>query len=255
MASSQVESSQLHAEVDFSSRDSTFGVWATLVPGVISTANSSGIFYRTVLLVDSTNNTGGFVNLTPPMNTTVSSIQVFRCFLSLVEQNALVDAQSRQAVALSSELIKTTSVWHPVTLQETALTTGNPLFDLVLDRHSEWPFAESCSGEWGMILRRRLVSHATLACGVISRFQISNESRVPTILTLHDFENTQAELVASIFWTSENTAVTEQTAKIRLNVWIGLAASIVLMLISLEHLLPAARQAKGQKTDKDPPIE
>ncbi|KAF7333175.1 hypothetical protein MVEN_02383300 [Mycena venus] len=101
---------------------------ASTVPGVISTF-AAPILYSTIPIVDSNNDTGGLVDLPLPMNTTVSSIQVFRCFLSLAHQIAFVDAQSRSAVALYPEFSKTLSVWHPVDLWATVATIGNLLID------------------------------------------------------------------------------------------------------------------------------
>ncbi|KAJ7104716.1 hypothetical protein C8R44DRAFT_887162 [Mycena epipterygia] len=217
------------------SRGTVFGGIDPTGPGVISTANPS-VFYSTVPLVNSANNTGGFVNLTPPMNTTVSSIQVFRCFLSLVKQNALVDAQSRQPVALYSEPIKTTSTWHPAALEETPLTTGNPLVDLWgvwynwagISDFPRSPDGQSYLSIPDMYLVQKLNLHS------------ANESRVPTVLTLHDFENTLAELVANMFWTIGHIPPTHQLNITNLNITDPLADPVggpQISLIEIESLI------------------
>ena len=56
------------------------------------------------IVVDSTGSNGSSFPLVPPMNTSVSNIQIFRCAQSVVNQTALVDVQTRQAVDFEPEL-------------------------------------------------------------------------------------------------------------------------------------------------------
>jgi hypothetical protein len=101
--------------------------------GVISTiywmdtVENSIVLYSTIPIVDSTGNNGSSVALIPPMNTSVSSIQIFRCLQSLVNQTAVVDVQTRQAVTLEPELKKTSSTWQPYTGPPT--TSDNSYID------------------------------------------------------------------------------------------------------------------------------
>ncbi|KAJ7200664.1 hypothetical protein B0H12DRAFT_1081175 [Mycena haematopus] len=258
------------------------------VPGVIS-ALGVQFFYSTIPIVDSRNNSGGLVNLTPPMNTTVGSIQVFRCSLSLVDQVAVIDGQSKKAITLYPDLDKTTSTWHPV---EADVTTGNPLMDnwglwYISMPPSDFPLNPS---------RDVTVSVADLY--LIQKFNLhsANQSSVPSTLTLHDLENALSELVATMFWTlghippthqlsasnervtvenatvtetepsgfnlvqvdnlivlfpGENATANEQSTETRLDISTGLVASIVLMLLSLEHLL----FRPDEITEQDIPID
>lgn len=71
-------------------------------PGIIAQISSldpqsrSIILYSTIPILDCHGNNGSWVDVTSSMNTSVSSIQIFQCSLSLLRQTAGVDAQSRQ---------------------------------------------------------------------------------------------------------------------------------------------------------------
>ncbi|KAJ7146684.1 hypothetical protein C8R44DRAFT_757970 [Mycena epipterygia] len=82
------------------------------VPGW-SEAYNSMVLYSTIPIVDSGNNRGSSLNLTPPMNTSVSSVQFLRCFQTLVSQTAIVDSRSGQIIpgTVSPDIKKTTSAW------------------------------------------------------------------------------------------------------------------------------------------------
>ncbi|KAJ7491826.1 hypothetical protein B0H11DRAFT_2007983 [Mycena galericulata] len=69
-------------------------------PGIISVvgygtgadiSNTALAFYSTIPIVDSSGHRGPSVDLTPPMETSVSTIYVFQCWQSLVNQTAVVD--------------------------------------------------------------------------------------------------------------------------------------------------------------------
>ncbi|KAF7354158.1 hypothetical protein MVEN_01103400 [Mycena venus] len=257
------------------------GPLETTQPRVISVVNTENIFYSTIPIIDSNNNTGGVVRLDPPMNSTatVSSVQLFQCFLSLVEQTAVLDAGSKKMVALHPEIVKNTSTWHPGNPDQTFPTTGNPL----LDRWWLWYFGMPPSD----FPRDPLGSDGFFSVAdlyLIQKFNLhsANQAYIPGAVTLHDLENALSELVATMFWTighiapthevqiirdlgplqpeyalydvespvmllpSGNTTATEQSLKIRLNlniiaVSIGLAGSVVLMLLSLQHSLLRTR--------------
>lgn len=131
---------------------------ALYIPAVLSESLyeiSSGIFlYSTIPIVDSNLQTGPLVNLSPPMNTSVSSIQLFQCSLSLVNQTATVDTQSRQLQALEPDIIKTASTWAPYMSPLTNGTTnGNSFFmDLVCYSFQFLCFSDCASGWSGTIL-------------------------------------------------------------------------------------------------------
>lgn len=115
-------------------------------PGMISAAAVVGpstdiIFYSTIPILDSSGAQGQLVELIPPMNTTVSSIQIFQCSLSLVTQVAVVDSQTNQLGTLEPDFTKAVSQWAPYTavpqadLEDLSFpnVTGNLLINLVGD--------------------------------------------------------------------------------------------------------------------------
>ncbi|KAJ7190969.1 hypothetical protein B0H12DRAFT_1082868 [Mycena haematopus] len=76
------------------------------------------IFYSTISIIDSGGEQGTLVLLSPPMNTSVSSIQMFRCSLSLIPQVAVVDSQTQQILTVEPDFTKTASEWMPYTEPE-----------------------------------------------------------------------------------------------------------------------------------------
>ncbi|KAJ7810881.1 hypothetical protein B0H14DRAFT_3756324 [Mycena olivaceomarginata] len=237
------------------------------------------IFYSTIPIIYSDNSTGGLVRLDPPMNSTaiVSSIQLFQCFLSLVEQTAVLDAESKKMVALHPQIVKNTSAWHPGNSNQTLPTTRNALFDYV-------GLCLSCCGL--LIWFSGGLWYSGMPTSEFPRDPMGSGA-----VTLHDLENALSELVATMFWTSrahrsdissrgvrhstailhatvrhstirevENTVMllsgrdttaTEQSIKIRLNISIGLVSSVALMLLSLQNsLLPAHHE-----NEEDLPID
>jgi hypothetical protein len=119
--------------------------WRMLFPSFV-------IFYSTIPIVDSSFKTGPMVNLNPPMNTSISSIQIFQCSLSLVNQTATVDAQSRQLQALGPDFKKTASIWAPyVSPLNNVTTNGNSFIDEVHDSLPFSCFADCASGGYGTV--------------------------------------------------------------------------------------------------------
>ncbi|KAJ6582222.1 hypothetical protein B0H19DRAFT_1252339 [Mycena capillaripes] len=230
------------------------------IPGAISMASSRGIFFSITPIVDSSNNTGGFVQLSSPMIPNISSIQLFQCSLSLVEQTVIMDAH----------------------LDEPVETTGNTLID-------EWGYWYSLAP--ASFVPRTLsgptfLSNAELY--LMLNLQPANESHVKT---LHDLDNVLSVLAATIFWTcyvppthqlnvtelllgnwlndphvkvespislppGKEGTTTEQFTAIRLDLSaialsIGLIASIALMLLSLQYLLHPG----DEKAEQDVPVD
>ncbi|KAJ7123473.1 hypothetical protein C8R44DRAFT_783855 [Mycena epipterygia] len=95
---------------------------------VMGTDFTSSIrLYSTIPIVDSDNNEGSSVELNPPMNTSVSSVQLLQCSQSLVSQTAVVDSQSRQIIpgTVSPEIEKASSMWLPYLIQKLNLRPTN----------------------------------------------------------------------------------------------------------------------------------
>lgn len=109
-------------------------------PGIIAKTTDGGdwdstdsiVLYSTIPIVDSSGKNGSWAKLIPPMNTSVSSIQVFQCSLSLVNQTAMVDAQSGKIQTVGPNFKKDYSTWMPYTAPLNT-TSGNLLIDSVRD--------------------------------------------------------------------------------------------------------------------------
>ncbi|KAJ7089121.1 hypothetical protein C8R44DRAFT_892497 [Mycena epipterygia] len=177
-------------------------------PGIISIAglfdNHSITLYSTIPIIDSNGNNGSWADLIPSMNTSVSSVQIFQCSLSLLKQTAGVDAQSRQIYSVKPDLKKTASTWmpytEPSTLDDNAPTTGNSLIDM-------W-------GMWYALIppASRFVLDATAVpttvmasvtdIYLIQKLNLPAANLSDTLnVTLHDVENALSTVVASVFWT------------------------------------------------------
>jgi hypothetical protein len=106
---------------------------ATLVPPAFPTPAT---FYTDIPILDSNNNTGHWVNLSGSIG--AQAIQLFRCSLSLVEQTALLDAQSHELISVVGPAVdKTTSAWQPFAaahsqnLSDIAFGTPEGFLDIV----------------------------------------------------------------------------------------------------------------------------
>jgi hypothetical protein len=104
---------------------------ATLVPPAFP---APAIFYTDIPILDSNNNTGHWVNLSGSIG--AQAIQLFRCSLSLVEQTALLDAQSHELISVGPTVDKTTSAWQPFAghsqnLSDIAFGTPEGFLDIV----------------------------------------------------------------------------------------------------------------------------
>ncbi|KAJ7837059.1 hypothetical protein B0H14DRAFT_2792720 [Mycena olivaceomarginata] len=175
------------------------GLLPSTQPRIISPTTEHPTFYSTIPVIDSDNSTGGVVHLDTPMNSTaiVSSVQLFQCFLSLVEQTAVLDAESKKMVALHPEIVKNTSTWHPGNPGQT-FPTGNPLFDDWGIWYSTMPSSDFPRDPF---MPGDFLSLADLY--LIQKFNLhpANQTSIPSAVTLHVLENTLSELVATMFWT------------------------------------------------------
>ncbi|KAJ7108130.1 hypothetical protein C8R44DRAFT_857713 [Mycena epipterygia] len=278
-------------EISWKERNITFDIYSTQ-PGVITSFGSflhaeDYIFiYSTIPIIDSNNNTGSWLNLTTPMHSSVSSIQVLQCSLTVVAQMAIVDSQSRQIFTVEPTIKKTASEWLPYKNPEPGVhsvfrnagndTTRNLLLDAWTVIYGVIPisplsldFEESDDS----------VDESDLY--LIEKLHLLPPGfKRPHNVTLHEVENGLSEIVAAMFWTvgripprrgpvdvhltrnntvtaiaqqkvndppillQGNAMVTEISTQARLDLSIiaiaaGLAASIALMLLSLQFsLLP-----------------
>ncbi|KAJ7763030.1 hypothetical protein B0H16DRAFT_505164 [Mycena metata] len=177
-------------------------------PGVISVGAGGLIsitFYSTIPILDSENNHPPEVTLNPPMNTTilpVASIQLFQCSQSLVNQTAVVDAQSRMLLSVEPEIYKKTSTWLPSNTSAVNISTGNPFLDLWRSWYSSIPV--SAFPRDGNMGGSNFVSVADMY--IIEKLNLhpANLNDAPSTAMLHDLENTLGEIVAGMFWTLGN---------------------------------------------------
>ncbi|KAF7375791.1 hypothetical protein MSAN_00468800 [Mycena sanguinolenta] len=182
-------------------------------PGIISrvtTANSSMIvFYSTIPIIDSDGQQGPLVPLDPPMNTSIASIQVFQCYLSLVDQVASIDSQTQQIHAVAPDFTKTTSRWiqSPVLAASDLdngyqnISNGNDLIDAWLTWYKYIPKSEFfLDNNAPPVLGDPKISFSDLY--FIQKLNLPAANHTDTRnITLHDFENALSTVVASMFWT------------------------------------------------------
>ncbi|KAJ6522469.1 hypothetical protein B0H19DRAFT_1386647 [Mycena capillaripes] len=187
-------------------------VIASTQPGMISAAaavSTDIIFYSTIPILDSSGAQGQLVELTPPINTTVSSIQIFQCSLSLVIQVAVVDSQTNQLGTLKPDFTKTVSQWAPYTavpqadLEDLSFpnVTGNLLINLwqkwyQSPPHSDFPLDFESPGTTASVADIYLIQKLNLPAANFDDTQN---------ITLHDLENALSAFVATAFWTLGHT--------------------------------------------------
>ncbi|KAJ7454400.1 hypothetical protein FB451DRAFT_1279822 [Mycena latifolia] len=256
-------------------------------PGVISTAKLNGdtwmnalnslLLYSTIPIIDSSGARGPWINLDPPMNNSVSTIQLFACSQVLTNQTAVVEVQSTQLVSLDPDTKKTTSAWRPYPGPPSPLNLDN-IFDMwgwlyYSMPPSDFQLIEGPNPAFASVADLYLIQKLNLH-PAFGRDPRSN-------VTLHEVENALSEVVASMFWTlghippthgefvsdgftymedisnpfvlqHGNAMVPETLTQGRLDlsiimVAVGLAASIALLLLSLRYSLSA-------HDDRDLPI-
>ncbi|KAJ7325392.1 hypothetical protein DFH08DRAFT_343417 [Mycena albidolilacea] len=245
-------------------------------------------FYSTIPIMDSDNYLPE-VTLNPPMDTwadPVSSIQIFRCSQSLVNQKAVVDAQTRQILSVEPNTHKTTSTWSPQIGQNSTNATDNVFMQawhwLYNYAIPESTFAVDPKGNSGIL------SVADLYLNQKLTLQRAGKT-VPRTVKLHDLENALSSIIASMYWTVGNippqailvstddgtiqlgtsdadsdapilrrgsAEVTEVSTQGRLDSDIiatagGLAASVALFLLSLRYSL----LSKSHQYQTDNPID
>lgn len=84
--------------------------------GIISTLNivsNYTFLYSTVPILDSGGNVAPWTALSPAPDNSAFEIQLVRCSQSLVQQKAVVDAQSQQLMTVMPSMEKTSSTWSP----------------------------------------------------------------------------------------------------------------------------------------------
>ncbi|KAF7368541.1 hypothetical protein MVEN_00177400 [Mycena venus] len=183
--------------------NSNYGIFSTQV-GMISDMGfedwDSIILYSTIPIVDSSGKSGSWVDVSPPMSSSVSSVQILQCSLTLVRQLATVDAQSQKIQTIEPSFRKNSSTWLPYTAPHSNVTTdGNsfidnwarwfiwiPGSDYLLDYSNPYDLTQASVADVFLIQKLNLPA--------------ANHSDTQNV-TLHDLENALSTLVASMFWT------------------------------------------------------
>ncbi|KAJ6578074.1 hypothetical protein B0H19DRAFT_1229976 [Mycena capillaripes] len=156
-------------------------------------------------IIDSSDKPSSWVNLEPPMNTSVSSIQVLRCSQSLVSQTAVVDLKTQKVIDINPPLEKNTSTWFPYTytpaeamsfpelLTNPAQSPGSSFINAWEHWYTLNPYSDMHSDDAGL-------TYADLY--LIQKLNLRPvDGNGPPNVTLHELENALSILVASIFWT------------------------------------------------------
>ncbi|KAJ7169250.1 hypothetical protein C8R43DRAFT_121053 [Mycena crocata] len=165
--------------------------------------------YSTIPIVDSHGHQGPSVHLNPPLNTSVSEIQLLRCVQSLVPQLAQVDSQSR-SVGMLPAAEKGSSRWFPApTPPDLDLSSYESRFAL-LQSYGIWHQAAPASDiplvlvpeNWEDTYVPEDLEDTYISIAdeyVVQRFNLLGDSPPPHLL-LHEVENTLASLTSAIFW-------------------------------------------------------
>ncbi|KAJ6605554.1 hypothetical protein DFH09DRAFT_1121575 [Mycena vulgaris] len=266
----------------------SFEIQSTL-SGVISTAflakvtlRNSVIFYSTIPILDSTGSPGPMITLDPPMNFSVSAIQIFECSQTLISQAAVVDAQSRQLLSVEPGIEKSTSTWGPYagSPQRTTLSDTNPLVYAWGNVYSSMPASQFPRDSNDIPSDTQFVSVADLY--LIQNLNLRPVNDAPANVTLHELENALSEVASSMFgpipptqgqiaqssdkvrkfWTIEevsnpllllpgSAAVEKISTQARLDLSAGLVASTALLVLSL----PSSLFNGSAKKDSDLSID
>ncbi|KAJ7756050.1 hypothetical protein DFH07DRAFT_482802 [Mycena maculata] len=183
-----------------------FAIFSTQ-PGVISSAipwyegymRDSIVLYSTIPILDSIGQTGPLVKLSLPMDTSVSSVQMFQCSLSLVNQTATVDSQSHQIQSVGPDYTKTTSTSMQYIPPSTNVTAdGTSFMDTWGLYYSQIPPSDFPL-DFGAL---KPVMASVADVYLIQKLNLPAAHFNDTLnVKLHDVENALSVVVASMFWT------------------------------------------------------
>ncbi|KAJ7079920.1 hypothetical protein C8R43DRAFT_344838 [Mycena crocata] len=175
-------------------------------PGVVVNMCTTGIndcisdsiwLYSTIPIIDSHGDRGPIVPLNPPMNSSVSEVQLLRCMQSLVSQSAMVDSQSRSLRSLLPVAEKVSSTWFPFPENAPDPTSYESAFPLLLSYamwHNALPGSDVPLDGTGSL--------PFLSVGdeyLVQKLNLLGNSPPPHLL-LHEVEDALANLTAAIFW-------------------------------------------------------
>ncbi|KAJ7614485.1 hypothetical protein FB45DRAFT_874013 [Roridomyces roridus] len=160
---------------------------------------SSALFYSTVPISDSAGNTGPLVDISGIQGLDgVAKIQIFGCSLGLVNGSVTVDSKSQ---VLSNQRVfgqKDSSVWSPFQETGSKAAPADP-YEAVVDDWESWYISMPVSSIAEIFDPDPTITVAEMF--FIERFNLLNSTT--SSVTLHQFEDALAELVASMYWTRQ----------------------------------------------------
>ncbi|KAF7346983.1 hypothetical protein MVEN_01451100 [Mycena venus] len=211
-------------KVALDSTDNVIGSIRPAAPNIISPFNliddsfrsDSLLIYTTIPIVDSQGTFGPWLNFTRPIVDPsdpygrqwldfTQPVQPFRCSQLLVNQTAVIDAESRKVLDIQPSVYKTSSTWFPsapLRPGPNGSTTGNYFVDAWAVWYDAMPKSEFTRVKpIPAVQNLDFVSVADLY--LIQKFNLAaiEDSQRPLNVTLHDLENALSTIVAAMFWT------------------------------------------------------
>ncbi|KAJ6467345.1 hypothetical protein C8R45DRAFT_938692 [Mycena sanguinolenta] len=189
-------------------------------PGIITTPMFFGppglmldlVLYSSIPVLDSSGNIGHSIEPDRPLNN-VSSVQIFLCSQSLVNQKATVDSQSRQIISIEPEIKKNTSAWASTSgLTQFFQGSQHPLnISPPISFLDLWATWYDCSALAGGFAYSQDPGGSEDLAGPPDIYLIEQLNLLPppgsiiprpSNITLHDLENALSSYVALTFWTA-----------------------------------------------------
>ncbi|KAJ7614516.1 hypothetical protein FB45DRAFT_255097 [Roridomyces roridus] len=171
---------------------------------------SSTVFYSTVPISDSAGNTGPLVDISSITGPgSAAKVQIFGCSLGLVNTSVTIDSKSR-ILPDERAFQKDSSVWSP--FQGSLKYESTDPYDVLANDWDSWYIAMPASRIYQATDENsdapQPFDEKYFAVTVADMFFIERLSLNSTgsSVTLHEFEEALAELVASMYWTLGHVA-------------------------------------------------
>ncbi|KAJ7469569.1 hypothetical protein FB451DRAFT_1400408 [Mycena latifolia] len=164
------------------------------------------LLYSTIPIVNSSNSHPPLLNITPPMNNSISYVQIVECHHTVVPQTVVLDAQSRMISKLEPDIRKSASTWSPYSgpteppSDPSNTTSGNYLIELWPSWYrytppSIFPLIPTPEAE------TKFISVMDLCLIQLLNLHDYQGYNPNSTVSLHDLENALSSLAAAMFWT------------------------------------------------------
>ncbi|KAJ7614512.1 hypothetical protein FB45DRAFT_255023 [Roridomyces roridus] len=154
----------------------------------------SALFYSTIPISDSAGNTGPLVDISGvPSFGGASKAQIFGCSLGLVNGSVIVDSQSRLLSEWAFQ--KDSSVWSPF---HSSKVDSTDAYDVLVNDWDSWYSSMPGANLPGTFASQPISDLSVADLFFVERLHLNFTG---VSVTLHQFENALAELVASMYWT------------------------------------------------------